>query len=412
MAVNTRGARSGRELQWIRWIRSLEARSGRHGERPRELLGTGSFPLGIGDDAAIWTPRPGSSVVLTVDAQVEGVHFRREWSTWREIGERAVAASLSDLAAMAARPVAVLASLVLEPGMPARSFREIQRGIHAAARRYGARVLGGNLSSGPVSLTITAIGEGKAEALVRRSGAAPGDEIWVTGTPGLARLGLLALERGLGRGLGRGAGARDLREAMRAFLRPRARLAEALEIVRELRPTAMIDLSDGLAADLRHVLEESSRARGRSLGAVLEERAVHGLPRLVGLARRLGEEPLAAALRGGEDYELLFTTAPRASRVSRMIRMSPTSGTSGTSPTPRPGRGGPESRALALARRLGLDITRVGRVERGKGICLEGPGGERRAVTETGWDHFAGRSPSAAPPAVIAVRPPRPRGTA
>ena len=238
------------ELRRIRWIRDLEGPS----PGPR-------FPLGIGDDAAIWRPTPGSSTLLTVDAQVEGVHWKKGWLTPREIGGRAVAASLSDLAAMAARPACVLASLVLEPGFSDADFRHLYRGIRAAALRHGAPVAGGNLSSGPFSVTITAVGEGDPRRLVRRSGAHPGDEIWVTGTPGLARLGLLRLEASRKR---RPAERGAAEAGLRAFIAPRPRIAEALHIARVWRPGAMIDLSDGLASDLQRVLEARPRRSSAS----------------------------------------------------------------------------------------------------------------------------------------------------
>src|SRR5688572_2735827 len=114
------------ELRWIEWIRRLER------EGP-----TSDFPLGIGDDAAIWRPPPGRCAVLTVDAQVEGVHFRREWLSAGEIGARAVTASVSDLAAMAARPVAILVSLCLDAGIAEKELGALHLGIRRAARAYG-----------------------------------------------------------------------------------------------------------------------------------------------------------------------------------------------------------------------------------------------------------------------------------
>ncbi|HVR73247.1 MAG TPA: thiamine-phosphate kinase [Planctomycetota bacterium] len=340
-----------RELRWIEWIRRLEA------EGPTE-----AFPLGIGDDAAIWRPPPGRSVVLTVDAQVEGVHFRREWLSPGEIGARAVTASVSDLAAMAARPVAILVSLCVEVDIAEEELRALHLGIRRAARAYGARIVGGNLSAGPLSLTITAVGEGKEGQLLRRSGAREGDEVWVTGSPGLARLGLLALQ---GKAASRSGIAERSRgpivAALRAFRRPRARIREALHFRERWGPTAMIDLSDGLARDLRHVLSESSRGKGRALGATVEEARLEGLGKLPRIAALLGEDAAGTALEGGEDYEILFTAPPRRNR---------------------------ETQVRAFRKAFGLGLTRIGRIDQGAGIRLVSPDGSTTRVEARGWEHF------------------------
>jgi thiamine-monophosphate kinase len=341
------------ELERIRWIRRLAegSRAGR-GER----RGPGSFPLRIGDDAALWTPSRGMSAVLTVDVQVEGIHFRRGWLEPRDIGWRAVASSASDLAAMAARPACVLVSLTLDGGSTRGEFQGIERGILAAARAHGLRLIGGNLSAGPLAISVTAVGEARATEALTRAGARPGDEIWVTGEPGLARLGLLALERGP-----RGPRPKGISRALQAFRRPRARIQEALEIAGRWRPGAMIDLSDGLALDLRRVLEESSRKRRHALGALLEEEALAS-PTVARLARALGEPPAATALRGGEDYELLFTARP--ARRDKLVE--------------------------AFRRRFGLRIASIGHIRRGGGLTLRARDGTTRPITEKGWEHWGG----------------------
>lgn len=297
-------------------------------------------------------------MVLTVDVQVEGVHFRAEWLTFRELGSRAVAASVSDLAAQGARPVCVLASIVAPSSLAEREFRALYRGIRDAAIGYGARVAGGNLSSGPLSVTITAVGEAPRRRRCTRSGARPGDEIWVTGSPGLARLGLQDLLEG---GRSRpGRAPRALRPAIRAFTRPRARVAESEEILRRMAPTAMIDLSDGLTSDLGHVIDESSAAGDRPVGAVLESEALQELPGLRAAAEALGRSAVATSLEGGDDYELLITRRPRAARRRSGDR-------------------------LTLC--TGVSLSRVGRVAERPGIWLEEPGGAVRRVGRLGWEH-------------------------
>ena len=254
------------------------------------------------------------SAVLTVDVQVEGIHFRRGWLEPRDIGWRAVASSASDLAAMAARPACMLVSLTLDGGSTRGEFQGMERGILAAARAHGLRLIGGNLSAGPLAISVTAVGEARATEALTRAGARPGDEIWVTGEPGLARLGLLALERGP-------RGPRPKGIARVPGLPPgQGKDPGGPGDRRPMAPAAMIDLSDGLALDLRRVLEESSRKRRYALGAVLEEEALAS-PRVARLARALAEPPAATALRGGEDYELLFTARPaRRDRLAEAFR--------------------------------------------------------------------------------------------
>ncbi len=359
MPVKRKG-RSDGEWRRIAWIRKLE-----------EAPATEAFPLGIGDDAAIWTPSRGTSAVLTVDVQVEGVHFRKQWLTLREIGERAVTSSVSDLAAMAACPVALLVSIVADHRLEEGDFKDLYLGIHKGARAYGTRILGGNLSTGPLSIAVTAIGEGKEPRLVRRGGARPGDEIWVTGIPGLARLGRKCLERGPSSPLLQmsqtnrldTSNRRAVQAGLRAFRRPRARTREAILLARTCRPSAMVDLSDGLATDLAHILEESRSVRGAPLGAEITATDLTGRGHLARLAALLGEPAETAALVGGEDYELCFTVPQ--------------------------GRGG--NRVARLFRdELKLAAACVGRIAGRPGIRLVRPDGSWQDVEERGWEHFTG----------------------
>ena len=338
------------EFAWIDWLRGLEGTSHRR-----------EFPITIGDDAAVWMPKPGQAAVLTVDAQVEGVHFRREWMSLSDIGQRAVTAGVSDLAAMGARPRLVLVSTVLASDTSARDFRKLHQGIRKAASVYGATVVGGNLSSGPMAIHIMAIGEGRLDRLLKRSGARTGDFVWVTGSPGLAQLGHAFLSRAAASNDKHSVPPRAIRPAIRAFRRPTARVAEARYLTRYRSVGGVIDVSDGLASDVNHILTESSRARGISLGAELEAAALARLPRLPPASRCLGASALDAALFGGEAYELCFTAAP--------------------SFTPR--------RAADLQRRIGTSLTRIGRITGGSGIVLCGADGTRTELSpEMGWDHF------------------------
>jgi thiamine-monophosphate kinase len=257
------------------------------GARAEEVL------VGIGDDAAVIAP-PSEPLVWTVDAAVEGVHFRRDLMGLRDAGYRATMAAASDLAAMGAEPLGILGSLVLPDCVSDWDLAALAAGQRAAADALGTSVIGGNLSRG-TTLSITTTVLGKAARPLRRDGAREGDVIGLAGPVGLAGLGLLLLER---RAAVRGAAARA---AIHAFRRPVARL-DAGYRARD-NATAAIDISDGLARDLGHV------ARASGLCAVLDPEALL-TPELVEGSARLGVDPLKLALYGGEDYALLIAVPP------------------------------------------------------------------------------------------------------
>jgi len=353
MATDPRQRRRGAadtESSRIDWLRELVAR-----DAPRALS------LGIGDDAAVWRPPAGREVVLSIDAQACGTHFREEWSTARAIGRRAVHASVSDLAAMAARPAAILVSLLLPAGWPERSFRELVRGIDEAARELGAAIAGGNTSRGPLSVTITAIGSVARGRALRRDRLRAGDELWVTGCPGLAGLGLrLTEERARSsRVSARPRGTENEHRAIQAWKEPRARVREAMAIAARFAPRAAIDLSDGLARDLEHLIEASAR-RGRRVAIEIDRDLLERLEPLATLCRERGEDTASVALCGGEDYELCFTVPPGCIR--------------------------PPARR-EFARRFGTPLTRLGGVVDGSGLSLRDETGTQR-VDVRGFEHF------------------------
>src|SRR5262249_7823264 len=230
------------------------------GESPRA-------PAGPGDDAAVM-PRSRNDTCVTVDSVVEGVHFRRESSRLGDIGHKALAVNLSDLAAMGARPRWALVALGVARGCSLRGVRALGAGFGALGRKTGTALVGGNVSRAPgLSLTVTVGGEVQPGRALLRSGARPGDVVWVSGTLGDARLGLTLLERP------RGAEARRLRRPRRlaraALERqrrpvPRLRLGAALV---ELA-SACMDLSDGLVQDAGHVARASGVSLHLSLDAI------------------------------------------------------------------------------------------------------------------------------------------------
>lgn len=251
---------------------------------------------GIGDDAAVLRP-PRGKVVLSTDLLVEGTHFDFRYFLPEELGWRALMANLSDLAAMGASPVCYLVALAAPPETPVRVLDGIFRGMSRAGRSSGIRLVGGDTCrGGNVVLSLTVMGKVSPGRVVTRAGARPGDLLFVTGEPGWSRLGLRLLSGGRPRNP---KGWR--REAMRRHLRPAARWREGAAAARCGAVSAMIDLSDGLLPDLSHLL-----AQGR-MGAVLDEKAFRLTARFRRAAAELGEEPVAAFLAGGEDYELLMS---------------------------------------------------------------------------------------------------------
>ncbi|MFT3774851.1 MAG: thiamine-phosphate kinase [Minicystis sp.] len=253
--------------------------------------------LGIGDDAAVIAP--GSDpLVWTVDASVEGVHFRRDLLSLADVGYRATMAAASDLAAMGAAPVGLLASLVLPSWMTDEDLAALAAGQREAADAIGAAVIGGNLAKGgELSITTTALGA--AARPLTRAGARPGDAVWMAGPVGLAAAGLAMLLRG---DASRADGDRSTAasEAIAAWRRPQARIADGLRAAPKAH--AAIDVSDGLAQDLGHVAEASG------VQIIVDARTIVG-PALRGAAAEIGRDAVDLALHGGEDYAVVVVLA-------------------------------------------------------------------------------------------------------
>ncbi|MHA7838247.1 MAG: thiamine-phosphate kinase [bacterium] len=248
------------------------------------------WPLSIGDDAAILRPRAGQDLVLSVDVVVEDVHFRFERETPRGIGRRALVVNLSDLAAMGAAPVGCLLSLTAPRSLPLTVFDGLIEGVVEEARRHACPLVGGNLSAASVvSLALTVVGRVERGRALRRGRVRAGDRLFVTGLLGVGALARLRADR-------TGSSLRHV---------PTPRLEAGRALVRR-RATGCVDLSDGLATDLVHLLE------GTGLGAEIEPGA---LPRPKGFdraCRRLDVDPMELLCAGGEDYELLFALAGSA----------------------------------------------------------------------------------------------------
>ncbi|HEX4375922.1 MAG TPA: thiamine-phosphate kinase [Steroidobacteraceae bacterium] len=254
--------------------------------------------LGIGDDAALLRVPPECELVLTTDALVEGRHFL-EGASPRSLGHRALAVNLSDIAAMGAAPAWALLSLNL-PAADDDWLQEFSQAFGALAREQGVALVGGNLTRGPLSITVQLAGLVPAGGALRRDGAQPGDLLYVSGTPGDAALGLALQQAAAGSG-----GAATYAEADLAWLRARHEFPTArVALGQALRglASACIDVSDGLYTDARRLLQASG------CGATID---VERLPSSPALRRVAGAEGWRNVLAGGEDYELCFTV-PRA----------------------------------------------------------------------------------------------------
>jgi thiamine-monophosphate kinase len=308
--------------------------------RGRGSTGRADVRLGPGDDCAVVA---GDGIVLTIDLSVEDVHFRREWMSPFDVGYRAATASLSDLAAMAARPIGVLAALALPASDREEYASEVMRGIVTAVERAEAVLLGGDVtgSRGPLVVDVVAVGE--APRPILRSGARPGDEVWVTGRLGGAATAVAALERG----------ERPDAAAYQAFVAPVARVREAQWLAARSLPTAMLDLSDGLGGDAGHIASASEVA------IVLDARSI---PIHVSAAAGSPDQAVRLALSGGEDYELCFTAAPGTLQEAH------------------------EDFEAAF----GVGLSLVGVVEAGDGVHLRWPDGKREALIAAGFQHFSG----------------------
>jgi len=275
---------------------------------------TGRVRLGIGDDATVYTTRLGWHQVASTDALVETVHFRLDTTEPDLLGEKAIAVNVSDIAAMGGEPLVALVSLALPRSLPLRFLDRLIKGFERASAAYGIELAGGDtvLSPKHLFINVTVIGEVRKNRCFTRSGARPGDALLVTGSLGDSALGLALLGQDKKNWLGP---ARHKNFLYRRHRVPTARVREAGLIARSAaRVHAMIDISDGLAQDLSHLLAPGN------LGARLFEEALPHSPALLALCRANHLNPLSFSVSGGEDYELLFTLPPQdVNKITRQF---------------------------------------------------------------------------------------------
>jgi thiamine-monophosphate kinase len=305
----------------------------------------GQVRLGIGDDCALLRPRPGEELAVTTDLSIAGRHFTLATHPPESIGHRAIARGLSDLAAMGARPVAAFVSLAVPQELSSEWTNRFYDGLLRLAQAHKTTLAGGDLSEAPIPLAdIVLVGSVPAGKALLRSGARPGQILYVTGALGGSAAGLakLAEESDSDRKVSNRRRSSNADAALALHLYPQPRIAQGLWLRKKGIATAAIDLSDGLSTDLTHLCEESRVA------AEIDAQLLPIHP----------SATLEQALSGGEDYELLFT-APESTRVPRSI--------------------------------AGVPVTQIGRILRRGGkratVTLKTAQGAR-PLQPTGWQHF------------------------
>ncbi len=302
----------------------------------RSARGGQSVVTGIGDDCAVLRVPPGHELLVTTDFTIEKVHFRRDWHRPELVGRRCLTRGLSDIAAMGGEPRAAFLSLAVAGDVPQKWVDRFLKGLLDLAEEFKVPLAGGDTaqSAGGIQADIVVVGSVPKGKAVLRSGAKAGEQIYVTGELGgsAAALARLAESKPVGA------------EYFRHF-RPLARVAVGQRLRQRGMASAMIDLSDGLSTDLEHICKESH------VGAEIEAEAI---PRAqVGLGKK--RVALELALHGGDDYELLFTSAAAV----------------------------PSSVA-------GVRVTRIGRTTQSAGIRLIEADGKQRPIEAGGWEHFRG----------------------
>ncbi|HXP15880.1 MAG TPA: thiamine-phosphate kinase, partial [Terriglobales bacterium] len=313
----------------------------------RSLHGQGlghSFARGIGDDAALFRPKPGHEIILTCDWFLEGTHFLREKHPPDAVGWKCLARAISDVAAMGGTPRCFLLSLALPETHTGRWLDLFLGGLRRASRKFHCALAGGDTTRrDEVLINITVAGEVRAGTSVLRSGARADDILYVSGRLGEAELGLQILRRSKGR-------ASSKNPRTRKHLYPEPRLALGQWLVKKGLATAMMDLSDGLSSDLPRLCAASE------VGARLEKAKIPHV-QIPYLAHRHGHDPMQLALHGGDDYELLFTVPPRKAKL-----------------LPKTFRG--------------VALTPIGKITRGRTLLVLDENDRASHFTPGGWDPF------------------------
>ena len=302
--------------------------------------------MGIGDDSAVLELRDNSCLVASTDTLVEGVHFRLQTQTPRQLGKKAVCVAVSDIGAMGAVPRYLLCSLGCRSADAMGLIEGLSQGVEDGCREFEVCLVGGNLSeSQTVFISMTALGEVSRDSIIRRSGATQGDDIYVTGTLGDSALGLRILSSDPGID-----GCEDL---VLRHIEPTPRLAVGRMVAERGIASSMIDVSDGLLSDLEKLTSEHGLGGEVSLGDLPLS------PGFLSLSRRFSEDVYRLAVSGGEDYELLFTSsAENHAAIEEVSRL------------------------------CGVAISKIGSVTGGRKIRFFDEGGEEVFYDAGGFEHF------------------------
>ena len=307
-------------------------------ERIRRRVRAGaSIITGIGDDCAVLRVPAGHHLLVTTDFTLENVHFRREWHPPEVVGWRCLTRGLSDIAAMGGEPRAAFLSMALDRGVPQKWVNRFLAGLLEAAEEFRVPLAGGDTaqSAGGIQADIVVVGSAPKGTAVLRSGARPGDQIYVTGELGGSAAAIVRMREGKVRA-----------EDYERHFHPTARVEVGRRLRRRGLASAMIDVSDGLSTDLEHICEESG------VGAEIE---VAAIPR-ARVGRPAQQVGFDLALHGGEDYELLFTSARKIPATV-----------------------------------AGVQVTRIGRITRRRGM-VRVEDGRRQGLSAHGWEHFKGNT--------------------
>jgi thiamine-monophosphate kinase len=311
---------------------------------------------GIGDDAAVLKSFTGTDLVISTDLLVEDIDFRRDTTRPDQLGHKSLAVSLSDIAAMGARPRWALLSIGVPNNIWDSGFvGQFYEGLFSLADRFGVKLIGGDLSRTPEKIVVNsiAIGECLLEREVFRSGANPGDQIYVTGFLGDAAAGLRLIERGARLHVENSTqtDTNSINHLLLRHLQPEPRVGWGLMIGEHQLATAMIDISDGLSSDLNHLCDESK------VGALVDASSIPIDKLVIEIYGRRALDPLMLALHGGEDFELLFTVKPE--NVARLPK-----------------------------RVDGVSITRIGEIKEATYGVQIAEGSKVWKLESGGWEHF------------------------
>ncbi len=315
--------------------------------RLRDMDGEDPVLIGIGDDAAVIRHPEGMDLLVTTDTVVENIHFAKSTMDYPDVGYKAIAVSISDIAAMGGRPQSVVLAFTVPTSLPIAALESIYDGIDEVCRRYQCRVVGGNLArcEGPLTITSTVTGVVPHQTAVLRSGAKPGDVIFVTGDVGSSSAGLAFLQGNV-----------PMPGDDAVFLTVRHRRPNpqvfAGEVLREAGATSLNDISDGLASELNEIAK-ASQVRLR-----VEADRLPIAPAVRNFARKSGKDSLSFAWYGGEDYQLVGTAPSFAF-----------------------------ARALARCQSAGVQLTQIGRVESGDGVVAD-VDGRLEVLSPGGFNHF------------------------